>query len=220
MKNKEKVKEFSIGKLLVTILSTTILSTFIGFTILFVGVIPKWMVSEVVLNLEKDSEILIEIGRTQEENLNRATESEREQYGEEYPTEGILLYYLTNGVPSRPIIEVYAKSTLIGIALGTIIYIVAVQNIKEKKMIIELIIAFIALIIIVMLLNLAYETIINKGINELNTEQVKYSTYIYDIESNEYLLFQYVIVATIIYIINMIRQKILTNKLNKELNNQ
>ena len=219
MEKKKEANKFSIVKLLLTILCTTIVSAFIGFTILFIEVIPSWMISEVVMNLEKDSEVLVEIGKEYEEKLELTTESEQGKNGENYPSKGILLYYLTTGAPSRPIVEVYAKAFLIGIALGTIIYIVAVQNRNEKKMIIELIIAFIVLVVIVIFLNLGYEAIINKGITELNAEQVKYSTYIYDLESNEYLLIQYVVVATIIYIVNMIRQKIIANKLNKELKN-
>lgn len=43
------------------------------------------------------------------------------------------------------------------------------------------------------------------------------STIIYDLESNNVLI-PYIIVTAVIYIGNMVRQKILTNKLNKELN--
>ena len=68
-----------------------------------------------------------------------------------------------------------------------------------------------------MLINLGYETLINKAIQSINPTDVTYSTYIYDLESNNVLI-PYIIVAAVIYIGNMVRQKILTNKLNKELN--
>lgn len=220
MKRKERVKKFLIWKLLLTILCTTIISTFIGFTIIFISAIPRWIISEVVFNLDDDSEILIEIGKTQEENFERVTENEEQHDGKKDADKGLILYYLTNKLPTQLIVNVYAKSFLIGIVVGTIIYIVAVQKVNEKKMIIELIISFIVLVVIIMILNIGYEAIINKGINELNPQQVKFSTYIYDIESNKYFVIQYIIVAAIIYIVNMIRQKILTNKLNKELNNK
>lgn len=218
MKNKEGVNKFSTGKLLLTILCTTMVTIFISFTIMFIQVFPTWALSEVVLNLERDSDALSKIGNEMEERFESAIEKDEQGEGENHPDKGILLYYLTNRLPTQMIVNVYAKSLLIGIALGTIIYIIAVQNVNEKKMIIELVIAFMILIGIIMILNVGYEASINKGINELNPEQVKYSTYIYDIESNEYLIIQYIVVAAIIYIANMIKQKILTNKLNKELN--
>lgn len=218
MKNKEGVNKFSTGKLLLTILCITMVTIFISFTIMFIQVFPTWALSEVVLNLERDSDALSKIGNEMEERFESAIEKDEQGEGENHPDKGILLYYLTNRLPTQMIVNVYAKSLLIGIALGTIIYIIAVQNVNEKKMIIELVIAFMTLIGIIMILNVGYEAIINKGINELNPEQVKYSTYIYDIESNEYLIIQYIVVAAIIYIANMIKQKILTNKLNKELN--
>ena len=43
METKEYMRKFSIVKLLITILGTVIVTTFIGFTILFISVIPNWM---------------------------------------------------------------------------------------------------------------------------------------------------------------------------------
>ena len=110
-------------------------------------------------------------------------------------------------------------SFTIGVVLGTIIYIVAVQKTTEKKMVVQLLLAFIILVILMILFNWGYEAIINKAINDIEPTKVQYSTYIYDIESNNYILIQYIVVAAVIYIINIFRQKIIANKLNKELNN-
>ena len=222
MKNQEKLKTFSIKKLLLTILCTVVMSVFIGTTSLFVLSVPIWMQTEIVTGMEKDSETLIEIGKGYQENLNRVQESfdeDKSQYGEDYPAEGIFLFQLINIFSTNRIMAVYTTSFLIGVALGTIIYIVAIQNIKGKQILIELILAFVVLFILMMLINLGYETLINKGIQSVNPTAITYSTYIYDLESNNVLI-PYIIVAAVVYIVTMIRQKIITNKLNKELNNK
>ena len=218
MRNQEKT--FSVKKFLLTILCTVIVSVFIGSTILFVGSVPQWIQSEVITGMEKGSESLIEIGKSYQVGYEQIEESFKEDkalYGEDYPSEELFLMQLINTFSTNRIMQVYSLSFLIGIALGTIIYIVAVQNIKGKQILIELVVAFVVLFILMMLINLGYETLINKAIQSVNPTDVTYSTYIYDLESNNVLI-PYIIIATVIYIGNMVRQKVLTNKLNKELN--
>jgi len=218
MRNQEKT--FSVKKFLLTILCTVIVSVFIGSTILFVGSVPQWIQSEVITGMEKGSESLIEIGKSYQVGYEQIEESFKEDktlYGEDYPSEELFLMQLINIFSTNRIMQVYSLSFLIGIALGTIIYIVAVQNIKGKQILIELVVAFVVLFVLMMLINLGYETLINKAIQSVNPTDITYSTYIYDLESNNVLI-PYIIVAAVIYIGNMVRQKILTNKLNKELN--
>lgn len=218
MRNQEKT--FSVKKLLLTILCTVILSVFIGSTILFVGSVPQWIQSEVITGMEKGSEALTEIGKSYQfayEQIEESFKEDKALYGEDYPSEELFLMQLLNIFSTNRIMQVYSLSFLIGIALGTIIYIVAIQNIKWKQILIELAVAFVVLFLLMMLINLGYETIINKAIQSVNPTEVTYSTYIYDLESNNVLI-PYIIVAAVIYVGNMVRQKILTNKLNKELN--
>ena len=223
MKNKgERLKTFSLKKLLLIILCTVIVSVFIGSTILFIGSVPQWIQSEIITGMEKGSEALTEIGKSYQFTYEQIEESFKEDkalYGEDYPSEGLFLMQLLNIFSTNRIMQVYSLSFLIGIALGTIIYIVAVQNIKWKQILIELAVAFVVLFVLMMLINLGYETIINKAIQSVNPTDVTYSTYIYDLESNNVLI-PYIIVAAVIYIGNMIRQKMITNKLNKQLNNK
>jgi len=218
MRNQEKT--FSVKKFLLTILCTVIVSVFIGSTILFVGSVPQWIQSEVITGMEEGSESLIEIGKSYQVGYEQIEESFKEDktlYGEDYPSEELFLMQLINIFSTNRIMQVYSLSFLIGIVLGTIIYIVAVQNIKGKQILIELVVAFVVLFVLMMLINLGYETLINKAIQSVNPTDVTYSTYIYDLESNNVLI-PYIIIATVIYIGNMVRQKVLTNKLNKELN--
>lgn len=213
-------KTFSVKKFLLTILCTVIVSVFIGSTILFVGSVPQWIQSEVITGMEKGSESLIEIGKNYQVGYEQMEESFKEDkslYGEDYPSEELFLIQLINIFSTNRIMQVYSLSFLIGIALGTIIYIVAIQNIKGKQIFIELLVAFVVLFLLMMIINLGYKTLINKAIQSVNPTDVTYSTYIYDLESNNVLI-PYIIVAVVIYIGNIVRQKILTNKLNKELN--
>jgi len=218
MRNQEKT--FSVKKLLLTILCTVIVSVFVGSTILFVGSVPKWIESEVITSMEKGSETLVEIGKSYQIGYERIEEIFKEYkalYGEDYPSEGLFLMQTINYFSTNRIMQVYSLSFLIGIALGTIIYIVVVQNIKGKQILIELIVAFVVLFILMMLINLGYETFINKYIQRVNPTDITYSTYIYDLESNN-IVIPYIIVAAVIYIGNMVRQKIIADKLNKQLN--
>lgn len=222
MKNKgERLKTFSVKKLLLTILCTVIVSVFIGSTIAFVGSIPEWIQLEVVSGMEEGSEALVELGNSYQlgyEQMEEKFKEDKVLYGEDYPAEEIFLMQLINIFSTNRIMAVYTMSVLIGIALGTIIYIVAIQNIKGIEIVIELFLAFVVLFILISFLNLGYQTIINKLIGDVNPiRDGTYYTYIYDIESNN-ILIPYTIVAAVIYAVNMVRQKIITNKLNKQLN--
>lgn len=222
MKNKERLKTFSLKKLLLTILCTVIISVFVGTTIVFVFSSTHRLTAEIIKNLEPDSEQLMEIGESYKKASKIIEEEINEykmKYGEDYPIEEILLFQAIQIFSTTRILETYIMSVLIGIALGTIIYIVAVQNIKGKQVFIELIVAFLILFAIMNLLNIGYEAIINKVISDINPTAIKYSTYIYDLENNNVLI-PYIIVSGVLYIANMLRQYIITRKLNKALNNE
>lgn len=220
MRNQEKT--FSVKKLLLTILCTVIVSVFIGSTTLFLGSVPQWIQSEVINGIEEGSESLVEIGKSYQVSYEQIEENFKEDkalYGEDYPSEELFLMQLINIFSTNRIMQVYSLSFLIGITLGTIIYIVAVQNIKGKQIFIELVVAFVVLFILMMLINLGYETLINKAIQSVDPTNVTYSTYIYDLKSNNVLII-YIVVAVAIYLGNLIKKKIITNELNKQLNNK
>lgn len=222
MENQEISNNFSVSKLLLTILCTVIVSVFLGTTILFISFIPTWIEIDMVTSLEENSDALIEFGKDYQENVKTFKEDFDElksSYGEDYPAEGIFLYKIINKSSIDDIMPVYTMSFLIGVALGTIIYIVVIQNIKGKQILIELIISFIVLFILMMLLNLGYEAIVNKAISKVATTHEKYSTYIYDLENNN-ILIPYIIFSSAIYLLNIVRQKIINNKSNKQLHNK
>lgn len=213
-------KTFSVKKLLKTILYTVIISVFIGTTTLFFMAILENVQLEIISNLDENSEALIQIGKGYQElanEINKEINEEKKAYGEDYPAEGIFLYQLIGKFSTNRIVQVYSVALTIGIVSGIIIYIVAIQNTSKKQVIIELAIAFVVLIILIMLfINKGYEIILNKAINSINPTNVQYSIPEY-IDIKE-MLIVYVVIAVVTYIVNMIRQKMLTNRLNKQLN--
>lgn len=212
-------KTFSVKKLLKTILYTVIISVFIGTTTLFFMAILENAQLEIISNLDENSETLIQIGKGYQEaadEINKEISEEKKTYGEDYPAEGIFLYQLISRFSTNRIVQVYSVALTIGIVSGIIIYIVAIQNTSKKQVIIELAIAFVVLIILIMLfINKGYEIILNKAINSINPTNVQYSIPEY-IDIKE-MLIVYVVIAVVTYIVNMIRQKVLTNRLNKQL---
>lgn len=217
---REENKKFSSKKLLLTILRTVIVSVFIGTTLLFIEVLPNWLQYEIISNSEPNSQTVIEIGKNLEgemESIKEKFAEDKEKYGEEYPTEEIFFNNTANYFSSSSVVTVYSMSFLIGIVLGSIVYIVSIQNAKGKNLILELVLTFIVVVAIMLVLNIGYSWIINKTINQINLTQIDYSTYIYDLQINN-MLISYIIAIVVIYIGNMVYQKVITNKLNKELN--
>ena len=219
MKKREEIKKFSIWKLLLTILCTTIISAFIGFISIFMSEIPNWIYSEVadVTETTEEGKMLLKYW----EDLFESRTQQEDYENEDYSLKGKILIELIHERPSYKIVKTFAMTCLIGTVLGTIIYIIVIQKAEGKQMIIELVIAFTVLIIMIIFLNLMYQNDINRIINEFTSQPITYYAHIYDLESNEeYIVIQYIVLVAIIYIVNMIRQKILANKLNKELNKE
>lgn len=208
-------KKLSFPKLLLTILCTTMVSIFIGSTALLVNITHHWLETEKILRIDINSEYLIEIGEQYGNQLEETYKEERELFGKEYPAEMMYFVGIVNYSIGR-IIKVYAFSLLIGISLGAIVYIIVVQRAKGKQLIIELIVTLLIVFGLVFLTNLGYQTYINKSIQGFNITNVKRSAYIYELEIYD-ILITYAIVVIITYIVNLIRQKFLTYKLNKEI---
>lgn len=218
MKIQKKFKTFSIKKFFLTVLFTVIVSVFIGSTILFVGSVPQWIRAEIMFGIEPGSEFLVELASNDNlyEKFEETSNQEKSLYGEDYPAEELLLCRLIDLLSTNRIMQVYTLSLLIGISLGTIIYIVAIQNIKFKQIVLELFVAFLILYIFVALLNLGYETIINQLIQNITSQEITYYTYLYDFQWYTALV-PYIFAAIIIYVTNMVKQKIITAKFNKQL---
>ena len=219
---KEVFKGFAIKKLLLSILCSIIVTTFVGFTILFVKVVPSYALAEICNEVNGNSEELKEMGNYMQELYNTSVKEsfaeEKEKYGENYPAEGIFIYFLMNYFNSVSICKVYTLTLLIGTILGALVYIIFIQNATGIRMILEATICGIFILLILVLVNWCYKLIINNAINKIGVGNQNNGNigYVYDINSPD-ILYIFIGIIGIAYIINLIYQKILANKFNKKL---
>ena len=156
---KEVFKGFSIKKLLLSILCSIIVSTFIGFTFLFVTEVPSYTLVEILNGVDGNSEGLKEIGSNMKEQYDTMEEYFAEQkgmYGEDYPVEGIFLYKLMNLLRSDLVCKIYTLTLLIGMILGTLVYIIFIQKTKGVQMVLEITICGIIILLMLILINFGY----------------------------------------------------------------
>lgn len=211
-------KKFSIKKLLLTILCSIIVTTFIGNTYLFISAIPNWISGEgTSVILDKNPKIFEEVGQKIEKQINEMIIEIKAENGEEFPALGAFMYLMSLLYPSAPIIRTYVLTFVAGLILGTIIYIVLIQKAKGKKLIYELAIAFISIFLLITLVNKGYQLLLNYMLSNIKESEFTYLTSLYDMD-NYGILWPFIVIFGIIYICNLIYQKIQTNKLNKELN--
>jgi len=213
-----ETKKFSIKKLLLTILCSIIFTTFIGNTYLFISAIPDWIRGEGTSVLyEENPTLFYETGEKLEKQINEMIVEEKENKGEDFPALGAFVYLMSLIYPSMPIVKMYIFTLVAGLILGAIIYIVIIQKAKGKKLISEILIAFISIFLLITLANKGYELLINYMLSNNKASEFTYLTSLYDMDNNGILL-PFIAVFGIIFICNLIHQKIQTNKLNKELN--
>ena len=210
------MKKFSLKKLLLTILCSIVITTFIGTTYLFITSLAFVENAKVLELLDPESQELKQFAGQYEDWFNKAIDGLKAQHGEDYPAAGMLSYLLTT-VGYERLEEIYIISVIIGIVIGSVFYIIVIQNAKGKKLILELLIALTVVLAIIFILNIGYETFINKVINKYNISEMVFDTELYDIDNTNTILI-YVVVVVIAYIGNLVYQKIQTNRLNKELN--
>lgn len=213
-----EIKKFSIKKLLLTILCSIIFTTFIGNTYLFISVIPNWIRGEGTgVILQENPTLFNDVGEKLEKQINEMIAEEKAEKGENFPALGAFMYLMLLIYPSVPIVKMYIFTLVAGLILGTIIYIVLIQKAKGKKLILELLIAFISIFLLITLANKGYELLINYMLSNNTASEFTYLTSLYDMD-NYGILLPFIAIFGITYICNLIYQKIQTNKLNKELN--
>ena len=216
---KEVFKGFSIKKYLLCVLLSIIVSTFIGFTILFVTEVPSIMTIEILNSADRNSSEFKKIVDSMQYNeLKQRFAEQKEMYGEDYPAEEIFLYFITNYRRSYPICKVYTLALLYGIILGTLVYIIFIQKASGIQMLLETIFCGILIILLIILVNLGYNYVVNILLNKfgITNDMNLYLTYVYDIDSSD-TTYIFIGIIGIAYIVNLIYQKILVNKLNKKL---
>lgn len=219
MEKKEKI--FSIKKLLSTILKTVMVTAFIASTLIFIIAVGYEGMYDILCVLNLDSEITIKfanVGQNEWEMLNDNIKELKVEYGEDYPAEGLIHIAYKFGT-FMGITDIYLTSIIIGVLVGAIIYIVDIQKTTGKKKIIQLAITFVVLLGLIGLMYLGYQAFINEVLAIGETRGIERIKEIFEFDPSNILII-YIIAAVVIYILHMIKQKIITIKLNRELNKE
>lgn len=114
------------------------------------------------------------------------------------------------------IFGIYIQSTLIGILIGTIVYLIFIKQIKSKKIILISLLCFSILFIILHAKEII--TDISYSISE-RTWGIELYNYINLDDTLTILFIVYSIIFIVTYTVNLLHQKKIAKKLNKELNN-
>lgn len=211
--------KFSLKKLLLCLLCSVIITTSIGSTIIFIFAIPKWNLSEYIITLGHDPSTAKKLTggflERYQETIVEECNRQRELYGDDFPAEAFFTFDLMNFATSDLSIHTYILTFILGIIIGTIVYIVFVQKSKGINLLFSLIFALAIIVALILLVNFSYNTVMTHRLNELSNElNLIYDSPIFNIKI---ILLAFLIIFVTIYIINMVHQKIITNKLNKEL---
>lgn len=217
MKLKEYLKEFSIKKLFITILCSIIITISLSFTVSFIDCLSGTLVNEVLLaSDDKMPDEIIELGKYNEESINKTIEKEKKLYGSDYPSEGILTYIIGSRSRQIAIVETYKQAVLVGIIIGTFVYIIWVQKAKKEHLLIESVVCSGIMLILVLLVNVIYELFFYVMMKKLGQEAYIYSlNEVYDMENVSIIC---IVIFVVVYVANYIYQRIIAGRLNKELN--
>ena len=112
--------------------------------------------------------------------------------------------------------HIYTQSAIIGIFIGTLIYLIFIKQIKSKKIILISLLCFSILFIILHAKEII--TDISFSISE-KTWGIELYNYINLDDSLTLLFIVYSIIFIVTYTVNLLHQKKIAKKLNKELNN-
>lgn len=201
----------NLKKLLLCIIISVLATNFIvmGITITYVFN-DNFMVQVGLNNMfsknKVEDEQIIEYYREQERLMNEVKESNPGKYRENYPIYGMFSTALPL-VKMKPILSMYILSIITGLVLGIVIYLIFVENKKG----LEAIISFVVCFLITVLLYYGLQMISNIIASEILYMQFEPFEW--------YQLFiGYAVVFAGLYLVNLIYQKRVAKKLNKELN--
>lgn len=196
-------------KYFLTILCTIILSTFIFNTAyLCINAIPSFITFSIYNNDEYISQTdnydsLIELNKSLE---NIFKEQKTEHNDPDYPA--LVIHSMKSvSLYSSNFAIIYFFVFIFSISLGNLIYFIIIKNTKGKKLIIPVILVLLALIGITTGASSTYAKLFIENFD--NT---------FDINLAQTVTIAYLLGFVIIYLSNLLYRKIITNKLNKALN--
>lgn len=224
-----KEKNFSLKKLLLTILITASCTIFLAFTVTCILCIEMNIdftasttltTNSIENNIKYNSieETLKMITENDNSNFDNLSEELKNVYGTEYKADDFVLnYVIVDNLNSLldMFYKIYIYSTIVGIFLGFIIYFTFIEKNKPKEIIYKGIITCGILTFITIIGNVIYQSIINNRIKNYYS----LTNNLFESSQSNYLiiLISMIIVLTIFLIVNYIYTKTVVNKLNDNL---
>lgn len=204
----DNVEKFSIKKLLLCILSGIIITMALGMITLFTINIPLYIEAYVLDNIDERSQEFKEYLNSLESNgmITDFYSNAKENYGENYPINGLLVHEITNSMrilKSDEIVDVFAYSLVIGLFFGSIVYVVMIQKAKKIKLISEILLVIAIVYLIMLCINLGFYAI---TFNFENQSGVQLISYIYDyLDSRLLISFTVILIGSVI--VRLIKEK-------------
>ncbi len=207
--------KFSIKKLLKTISIWIVISVFVGATYNFFATAGSAVMFQAITETSEYPEEMVSYFESVNDAFGQSVETTKEILGENFPAEGANFVMYAVGWPAYQIARIYTFSVIAGIIIGSLVYILMVQKATNKKAILEVVIAFILIAALVGVGYLANNLVLKAvlGNDVVIDDSLTFSEY-----SITNWIWLYVILAVVLYVVNIVKQKIITNKLNKELN--
>lgn len=209
--------KFSIKKLLKTICIWIAICAVVGMTYNFVSSLEGAVMFQTLTEPAEYPESMMSYF----ENLNTAFEqsvqSTKEFRGDNFPAEGANFYMYAVAWPSYQMVRTFTFSLVAGIIIGTLVYILMVQKASKMKAVLEVGIAFILIGAFVGLGYLSNNLVLKMALggNVTLENPLMFADYTITQWINLYVL-----LAVVLYVFNIVKQKITVIKLNKELKKQ
>ena len=215
MSNKENSK-FSLKKLLKTIALWIVICVFVGTTYQVVNSISFAMMFQVMAESEVVPEGILSYYELLDGRFEEIIEYTKEAKGEDFPASGACFATYVQAWPAYRTLSMYTISVITGIIIGAVVYIVSVQKATKKKLIFELAVAFILIAALIGGGDTANRLILKFALDGVALAEG--AQYILNQETLTNWVALYIALAVVLYVVNIVKQKIITHKLNKELN--
>ena len=152
---------------------------------------------------------------TEEHNENtEITADDYAKYGQQALEESTKKMIFSMFIFSNDVFVIYFQSTVIGIIIGTLVYLIFIKKIKYKKIILISLLCFSILFIVIHAGDIL--TDIGYSIKE-KTWGIEFYNYINLNDTLTILFIAYSIIFIVVYIVNLLHQKKIAKKLNNEL---
>lgn len=210
----KETNKFSIKKLLKTICIWIAICAVVAMTYNFISALEGAIMFQALTEPAEYPEGMMSYFESLNTAFEQSVQTTKEFRGESFPSEGANFYMYAVAWPSYQMVRTFTLSLLAGIIIGTLVYILMVQKATKMKAILEVGIAFILIGAFVGAGYLSNNLVLKMALggNVALENPLMFADY-----TITQMVSLYVLLALILYVFNMIKQKITVMRLNKEL---